>query len=231
MDGRHTYEVHFSRGRAIRYISHLDMMRAWERLLRRAGLPVAYSEGFNPRPKLAFAAPLPVGVLAGDDIAEFVLTQELSPAEVAAHLRQQTVPGLEIQAVVAVPANRPALQARMREALYVVGLSGVETPAPSASSEPVLSLPRGQALRRRVDELLARESFVISYQRQERRRSYDLRPLILDLGLHEAPEPVLHMRLRHDPQATGRPTDVLQAVGLDPASVEITRTSLVLAPG
>ncbi|MGQ9555774.1 MAG: TIGR03936 family radical SAM-associated protein, partial [Anaerolineae bacterium] len=210
----HTYEVHFARGQAIKYISHLDMVRAWERMLRRAGLPVAYSAGFNPRPKLAFAAPLPVGVLADDDVAEFALTQELPAAEVAARLCQQAVPGLNIRKVVAVPDKRPALQARMREALYAVAISSVDVPV----------------LREKVTELLAREHLFVSYQRQERLRAYDLRPLIIELGLEEGPEPILHMRLRHDPQATGRPGDVLQALGIEPAAAEITRTELVLAP-
>jgi radical SAM-linked protein len=82
----HTYEARFARQQLIRYISHLDMTRAWERMLRRARLPLAYSEGFNPRPRLAFAAPLPVGVLSLADIVEFVLSQPLEPELVLAAL-------------------------------------------------------------------------------------------------------------------------------------------------
>ncbi|MFQ5886684.1 MAG: TIGR03936 family radical SAM-associated protein, partial [Anaerolineae bacterium] len=53
--------ITFSKGEEIQYISHLDMMRLWKRTLRRANLPLAYSKGFNPQPKISIAAPLPVG--------------------------------------------------------------------------------------------------------------------------------------------------------------------------
>ena len=55
--------IRFRRGLAVKFVSHLDIMRLWQRALIRAGMPLAYSEGFNPRPRLSLAAPLAVGNL------------------------------------------------------------------------------------------------------------------------------------------------------------------------
>ena len=54
--------IRFSRGEEIKYISHLDIMRMWERVLRRAELPLAYSEGFSHHPRISLAVPLAIGV-------------------------------------------------------------------------------------------------------------------------------------------------------------------------
>ena len=54
--------ITFAKGEAIKYISHLDLNRAWERAFRRAGLPLAYSQGFNPKPKVGFGPALAVGI-------------------------------------------------------------------------------------------------------------------------------------------------------------------------
>lgn len=213
MAERFTYETQFTRGREIAYISHLDMMRTWERLLRRAGLPVAYSEGFNPRPRLAFAAPLAVGVLAQEELAEVTLTEALPAEEVRQRMAAQSPAGLDVYAVRAVSSERAALQARMREAVYDVVL-------PDASPMTVAAA---------VGELLAQPSLMVTSERKGKEREFDLRPLVLSLTLGGSAPPRLVMRLRHDPQATGRPGDVLQAMGLDPLAAVVTRTALVLA--
>lgn len=209
----HTYEARFARQQPIRYISHLDMTRAWERMLRRARLPLAYSEGFNPRPRLAFAAPLPVGVLSLADIVEFVLSQPLEPELVLAALQQQAVPGLAIYQVQLVPPGRAALQARMRQATYSVRL-----PAADLSG-----------LQQAVARLIAADHVPVRVMRQGQMREYDLRPLVLEASVQLDGDPSLQLRLRHDQQATGRPGDILQALGLDAADAEITRTGLILA--
>jgi len=214
MANRYRYEARFSRGRQIKYLSHLDMMRLWERTLRRAQLPLVYSEGFNPRPRLSFAAPLPVGVLAQDDVAEFHLADNVPCREIIARANAQAVAGLELHQVTPVPQQRSeSLQARMREALYEVRVAGHTS----------------QEMQRAVQELLASESVPMQHRKRGRLREYNLRPLVLALSLASGPRMILHMRLRHDSEKTGRPADVLQALGVDPAECEITRTALVLA--
>ena len=214
MSERFTYEAQFSRGQAIKYISHLDMMRTWERLLLRAHLPVAYSEGFNPRPRLAFAAPLAVGVLALAELAELTLTEAVSQQEVRARMTAQAPPGLDVYRIEAVPHERAALQARMREAAYEVTLPDAE-PLRVAGA---------------VGEFLSQTSVAMRSERKGKERQFDLRPLVLSLAIVGSDTPRLSMLLRHDPQATGRTGDVLLALGLDPLAAVTTRTELVLAP-
>src|SRR4030042_1136628 len=69
----------FSRGQELKFLSHLDLMRLWERALRRAGLPLAYSEGFTPHPQIALAAPLLVGVTSDAELMDVSLSRWVSP--------------------------------------------------------------------------------------------------------------------------------------------------------
>jgi radical SAM-linked protein len=71
--------VKFSRGDEIKFISNLDLMRLWQRALRRAGMPLAYSEGFNPHPRISLAAPLPLGVTGEAELMDIVLSRPVSP--------------------------------------------------------------------------------------------------------------------------------------------------------
>ncbi|MCL4464985.1 MAG: TIGR03936 family radical SAM-associated protein, partial [Chloroflexi bacterium] len=71
--------VSFSRGEAAKYVSHLDLARLWERALRRARLPVAYSAGFTPHARLAFAAPLAVGITASAELVDVYLSELVPP--------------------------------------------------------------------------------------------------------------------------------------------------------
>ena len=68
-------EIRFEKGEALRFISHHDLMRAFQRAVRRAGLPVRLTEGFNPRPRIVFPVALEVGVASLDEVAEIELTQ------------------------------------------------------------------------------------------------------------------------------------------------------------
>lgn len=213
MEERYSYEVRFGRGKAIQYISHLDLMRVWERMFRRARLPLAYSQGFNPRPRITFAAPLPVGVLSRGDLLEVVLEECLPEETVLQGLRSQTVPDLAVESATVVPGHRQSLPARMREAVYEIELWGT-TP---------------EAIERAVRALLEAPQVPMRTERGGRVREYDLRPLVLELALTDRVEMRLRARLRHDPQATGRPDDLLRALGHDPAQAEVTRTELVLA--
>src|SRR5829696_6634261 len=107
--------VTFSRGDLLRYITHLDLMRAWERALKRAALPVAYSEGFTRHPQIQLAAPLPVGATAMGELMDVFLDEPMQPHEFKARLRRQTPPGLTVVDVQEAPLAWPSLQSLVRE--------------------------------------------------------------------------------------------------------------------
>jgi radical SAM-linked protein len=206
----------YSRQDALRYTSHLDMHLVWERTLRRAGVPLAYSQGFNPKPRLHVAAALPLGFLSRGELADFWLEMEqpaepLDLEELAAQIRSAAPPGLGIGQAWLVPLSAPALQTQVVSAEYTV-----------LPLDPLDSRALGQA----IADLLA----AASLPRARRGKPYDLRTLVERLELEPGGDgrPAIHMRLAAHAGATGRPEEVLAALGLEAAGFRIERVSLIL---
>src|SRR3990170_1276370 len=89
------YRITFGKTEAMRFTGHLDLHRTWERTFRRAGVPLAYSEGFNPHPKINIGAALPLGCLSRGDLIDAWLERALDPEEIAAALRRSAPPGID----------------------------------------------------------------------------------------------------------------------------------------
>jgi radical SAM-linked protein len=204
--------IAFTKGEEIKYISHLDLMRLWERTLRRARVPLAYSRGFNPRPKIAFAAPLPVGFTSRGEVMDVVLERRMSPYKFAKGLAPHLPPGLEVLSVEEVYPKLPSLQSQVRSAEYWVTVSW------DGAREEIEG---------KLQELLSAEQLL----RQRRGKDYDLRPLIENLWVEgkEAAGWVLRMRLRAGDQGTGRPDEVLDALGLAEEPHAIRRERLLVS--
>jgi radical SAM-linked protein len=209
---RQRVRITFARGENTRYVGHLDMVRTWERIIRRAGLPIAYSEGFNPRPRLAFAAALPVGCTSDGEVLDVILSSRCDLADVRAHLDSAVPAGIQVVDVAEVPYSAPALQTQTREAEFVVTLPVTESP---------------EQLQARVQALLDAPSI----QRTRRDKTYDLRPLILDMWVEaaESGRAVVAMRLKAEESGTGRPDEVVSALGFDTTAAKIHRRRLVFA--
>lgn len=205
--------IKFVKGEPLKYISHLDLTRAWERAFRRAGLPLAYSQGFNPRPRFQIATGLPVGVTGQAELLDLWLNRPLAPAEVLSRLRPVLPSGLELLAAEEVDLQAPSLQSQLRAADYR---------AVVRSPESV------EAIQTRVQALLAATALPRRRQHKGRWQSYDLRPLILEVTVEPGGEgeQVLRMRLQAGSQGAGRPDEVLDALGLSLATHTITRTNL-----
>lgn len=194
----------------LRYISHLEQVRVWERAIRRAGLPLAYSGGFTPRPRLQVALPLPLGFASEAEWLDLWLEQPVEPERIV-HALTRTLPeGLAIRSIEEIPPGAPSLPSQVVAAGYAVT---VETAVPA------------DEIRRRIEELLAAGTL----PRERRGRPYDLRPLILDLRLEEARagECVLTMLLSAREGATGRPEEVLDALGLADGFFRVTRRRIL----
>ncbi len=111
----------FEKGEEARWLSHLDFQRALQRLLRRAGLPLMYSSGFNPHPLISYASALPVGA-TGDCEAVELQTEEISEAEAFAILSKTEAPGLKCVRVRAVGADFPSLTPLTQAASWEIAL-------------------------------------------------------------------------------------------------------------
>ena len=112
------YRVMYAKEGPARYLSHLDLIRTFDRAARRAGLPVAFSQGFNPHPKLFFAAPLAVGTIGDAEFADMELTGDVPAGIVAKALSDAMPEGLRLIEIRLVPDNLPALMAVVDRAAY-----------------------------------------------------------------------------------------------------------------
>jgi len=206
--------VTFAKGSELRFITHLDLMRFWERALRRAGVAVAYSEGFSPHAQISLAAPLPVGVSGTAELLDVFLAAPMIPRAFLASMAPQLPPGLSLKSARDVDLALPSLQSLMRAAEYHAALPEAVDLAD---------------LRGRIDTLLGAVSVPWQHLREKELRTYDLRPLIQTIALDgEGSTAALVMLLRADNKATGRPDQVLLALGL-PAGLVLERTRVVLA--
>lgn len=205
------YRVHYSKTAALRYTGNLDIHKIWERSLRRACLPLAYSQGFHPQPRLTQACPLPLGVLSRAEVIDIWLEAELEPVEMIASLRPALPPGLDVHMIEPVDLRQPSLPTQVASVEYVVTLLGSEVPA---------------SLEDRVSRFLAQ----IKVMRVLRGKSYDLRPLVEELDVlppDSTGRARLWMRLKAREGATGRADEVLSALGCDPYDARTERTRLI----
>lgn len=114
------FRIEFTKGDEVRFLSHLDVMKAFERAIRRAGMPIAFSEGFNPHPKMNFASALAVGVTSEAEFMDIELKENLPTTEVVKMLAKALPPGLDVKTGREVPTGAPALMSEVNRAVYQV---------------------------------------------------------------------------------------------------------------
>ncbi|MBI3781544.1 MAG: DUF2344 domain-containing protein, partial [candidate division NC10 bacterium] len=156
----------------LRFLSHLELMKALSRALRRAQVPMAYSQGYNPQPKLSFALALSVGVEGWQELADLELKAAMAPEELVARVNRHLAPALHFLRAWEVPLTAPSLTPSVREAVYQV-LLPLNGSAPQIRAQ--LSAPAF------CDEWLSRASIPVSVQRKEKLVEVDVRPQIREL--------------------------------------------------
>ncbi|MGH7172026.1 MAG: TIGR03936 family radical SAM-associated protein, partial [Gemmataceae bacterium] len=165
--------IRFRKSGALRLLSHHDLMRTFERLLRRSELPFHRSQGFHPKPRLIFALSLPLGVVGREEVVELELDESLPLEDIHARLAGQTPPGLEILSVCRIPPKVNAQVCRLAYALPV----------------PVDRLPD---LSLRIADVLAAGECWIDRNRPHSRqagRRLDVRPFLVDLRIVQSGDP------------------------------------------
>jgi radical SAM-linked protein len=124
--------IRYAKRGPLRFTSHRDFARAFERALRRAGVPIAYSQGFTPHPKISYASAAPTGVASEAEYLEIGLQARVEPAELRAALDAALSPGLDVLAAVEA-AEGVSLADRIEASHWRIELPGVE-PASTASA-------------------------------------------------------------------------------------------------
>ena len=188
---RDKVRIRFRKGGELRLVSHHDLMRCFERMLRRSGLPFHSSEGFNPKPRLVFALSLGLGIVGCEEVVELELDKELPLEEIQALLAAQAPAGLEILRVQRVDSKAGA---QVRRVCYCVAVP----------DELRLELAE------RITAVLAAPHCWVERSRPQPRQ-LDIRGYVRDLRLQEDD---LEMDLVVTPQGTARPDEILRVLGL-----------------
>lgn len=215
---RQRVRIHYEKGEAIKFISNNDETRLWERALRRADLPLLYKQGFNPQPHLQFAAPLGVGITGVREPLDIIFSPPLPLDELQARIAAKLPPGVTLHTIEEVPVKTDALQTRIMGADYWILIF----------AEPDEILPSD--IHARLETFRAMRVIPRERQRKGLRYTYNLRPLVFDLHYlgydPQVEEHRIFLRVQARPGATGRPDEVVDALGFDDYARTLRRERL-----
>lgn len=192
--------MRFSKTGSLRFIGHLDFLRVFQQTIRRAGLPAAFSQGFNPHLQISFALPLPLGMESVNDYADLTLTEELSPAEIVEKLNAVAPSGLLVKAAYAAE-NKAASVVSVAD--YILNI-------------PVIS----------PEEILQQDKIIIAKKTKKGIKDTDIRPDILSLELQGS---AVLMRLSAGSSRFLNPVTVAELIAVEgekPSVANISRIEL-----
>jgi radical SAM-linked protein len=201
----------FGKFDALIYTGNLDVAKIWERVLRRAQLPILYSEGFNTRPRIALASALPLGISSECEILDVSLREVISLDGLVERLTATSPAGLKIYDIREVPARSPALQTLVRSAEYKIYLDNSVAPDEVAG---------------RIQALLDAANLDRARERKGKPIRMDVRPLIYDLQLDDAGHLLAHLAVGD--QGNLRPDEILTMLELEEHYTDIHRYRLHL---
>lgn len=195
------YRLRFSKTGKLRFLSHHDLMRLFERAMRRSGLPLRMTEGYNPHPILSFPTALGLGIESLDEILEFELSAWNAPAKIEAQLGAQLPEGIRLIKVEAFARkDRSAVEFVEYEARFASGTD------PAAGAKAFLAKPE----------------LWIERKSDKGSKKVELRRYVI--AIVTEPGRAL-LRIRITDQGTAKPEEVLRAIGIEPGpEVKIKKT-------
>jgi len=190
--------VTFSKSGRARFVGHLDLARAFDRAIRRADLPVAYTEGFNPRAKLSFTPSLAVGAESLAEICVVDLARPVDAGEFMLRLAEQLPDGLRVVDVTVEERGRRSPLADIAQAGYDADLqlAGVSV----------------QQVEDAVRALLAQDEVIIQRRSKRTLREENIRPGVFELAIRAGELPVLRMKLGIGDGPVAKPQEVVSAI-------------------
>jgi radical SAM-linked protein len=208
----HRLRLRFAKRGDLRLVSHHDLLRCLERMLRRANIPIAHSQGFNPRPRIVFAQALGLGIEGLREVVDLELTEPLAPEEVLRRLLAAAPRGwewLECEAV------GPGRASQVAAAEYCMDVPE----------------PRRAGAQSALDRFCTSAEWPYIRRRPDRTTEIDLRPFLEHAALD--PCGVLCFRMKIVPSGSARPEEFIDAIGLRDLLGEgaiVVRRELELAP-
>lgn len=204
------YRIDYAKKDTLRFVGMLDLQKIWERVFRRANIPICYSQGFHPLPKFHMAAPLPLGFEGNHELADVWLEKQVPVADLTSQIIFVAPAGLWINEIYSIDLREPALQTQVQAAVYRC--------RPLKEIDP-------HEMDVHMQDLLQRGSIM----RMRRNKEYDLKPLITSMTIHEDhPSFNIEMKLLAREGATGRPDEVIAAMDYDPLDFSYCRQKLFL---
>ena len=205
-----SYRVRFTKTDKMRFLSHHDLMRLFERALRRTGLPLRMTEGYNPHPVMAFPTALGLGIESLDEILEFELTSWTAPRQLEKLLGEQLPQGVTV-------ASAEAFDRKQRS--YV---SFVEYEAECPGQL--------EGVADRIRAFLALKECPVERVSDKGSKTVEIRQYVLAL---DAEKDHVYLRIRITDQGTAKPEEVLRAIGLrtdEKIRLKKTYTELAVRP-
>src|ERR1044071_3258517 len=163
---RMKYLITFEKGESVRWLGHLDILRTFERAIRRAELPIAFSTGFNPRERIAFASALSTGVTGATELATIEFTDPVDPQNIVTSLNEKLPPGIRLHSAEEIPevGSRDLLNSYDRAEIRVI-----------CACPPETTLEHAQQA---ANTLLSQSQIPIEREREGKVKRVDIRPLI-----------------------------------------------------
>lgn len=221
MEGGHamwTARMKFSKGEQVKYISHLDLQRAFQRALRRADIDMAYSQGFNPHPKISFAMALAVGMTSLEEYVDIELNQWVLPEELIKRLNKSLPTGLEILQCKITKDSLPSLMSTIEKSIYEIKIY---------NNKPISK----REIEDKINALLGREEIMIERVNKRGKKSQkNIRPLIdyIKVDTIEEKEISFKMMLSTGSQNNLKPEIVIDnLLDISDETIKIHRISLL----
>ncbi len=150
----------------MKYLGHLDILRTFGRAIRRSGIPIVYSQGFNPHPSMSFALPLSVGVTSEGEFVDMDIEDDISPSELVNSLNEGLPSGLRAVSAEEVD-NKSNVMADVRWARYIVKIEGENL----------------EDIDKKVERLIKRESIIVIKETKSGSKEADILHDIRDISV------------------------------------------------
>lgn len=195
------FRIEFAKRDQVRFLSHLDMVKAFERAIRRAEIPIAFSEGFNPHPKMNFASALAVGVVSENEYMDIDLKEDIESPQVSARLSKAMPPGLDIKNAWRIPEKAPSLMAEVNRALYEI-------------KAPLHAPVEAGRLQSSIDNLLDNQEITITKRTKKGLQQKNIRPGIIEVAGEITPAGSVEFKIMTAMSNDGsvRPEEVVAAL-------------------
>jgi radical SAM-linked protein len=206
--------IRFGKFDALIYTSNLDVAKTWERVLRRANLPILYSQGFNTRPRIALASALPLGISSECEILDVSMREPLALEGLAERIQATSPTGLRIYDIYEVPVRSGTLPTRVRSSEYRIHFE-----------DPIDHID----LQTRINKLINSDTMSKMKDVKGKPVSINVRSLVYDLHIDEKTGDLI-AHLAVGDRGNVRPDEVLAEIGMADAVVSVHRFKLYIDP-